>query len=92
MNIIYQDEQRTVVDDREFITPEQAFDILWNGHSVMLCDFDDLTADPPEFHTPFPVFLNDVLSADTLKDMNKLTDDKIREEVYESLRGYEISK
>lgn len=91
MNKIYESATRIVHDDREFITPEQAFDILWNGKSILVCEPPDYGAENEWqiFSMPYPVWINDVATPGTL---DRLTDEKRREIVFEYLRGYELSR
>lgn len=96
MNEVFNNGTLIVHDDRDFITPEEAFDVLWNGKSIQICDPPDYGAenDHEIFSAPYFVYLQDVLSLETWEALKnqKTSEDKVRTEVYEYLRGYEIAK
>lgn len=62
-------------DNTEQITPEQAFERLWDGHGVRI-------------NAHFPVrFLTDIIDFDVLEKQSKQQSEK---DVCEYLRNYEI--
>lgn len=94
MNEVYKSDTMCVHDDREPITLDQAFDILMAGKSITVCDPPDFTAEHEcDIYQPdFYMWLSDVLSPETMEKINARTDDQIRNEMYENLRGYELYK
>ncbi len=94
MNKVFESKTMVVHDDREFITPEQAFDILWTGKEIMICDFPDFSAEweGDIYKHPFRVYLKDVLSEETWQNFKTISKEKIKQEVFEYLMSYEISK
>ena len=63
------------MNNTEQITPEQAFEILWDGHSILV-------------NTDAPIlFLTDILDNDV---MDKMTRQQIEVAVCEYLQNYEI--
>lgn len=91
MNKVYESDTMVVHDDRDFITPEVAFDILWAGKSIMMCDPPDFTADNEcdIFSQDFPVWITDIGEPGTWE---KMTMDDARKKVYEYVKGYELTK
>lgn len=88
MNEIFNDGHLIIHDDREFITPEQAFKILWDGGKISVCDPPDYGAESDyEVHSaPFQIDITDIISG------LRLSKDEAEKEVFEYLRSYEISK
>jgi hypothetical protein len=94
MNEIFNDGHMIIHDDREFITIDEACDLLMNGKSIGLCDHPDFGAenDYVVHSMPFYVYLKDVLCLETYQNLHKFTDEKIKLEIIEYIRCYEISK
>lgn len=79
-----------VHDDRETLTAEEAFDILWEGRAVRINyppDFSDEN-ECDIYDADYPIFITDIISRDELGKSK----DKSEKAVYEYLRGYEIWK
>lgn len=93
MNVAFICDNLTVIDDREFITPSQAFEILYSGDSIQVCDPPDYGAENPyDVHSmPWAIRLRDVVSDNTLKNLSSFSREQIQSEVLENLRGYELS-
>ncbi len=95
-NVIYQSENMTVVDDREFLGFAEAVEILLSGESISVCDFPDYGAENEWdiYSHPFRVCLREALSEDTLLGwVSGCLDDKVvKAELVGYLSGYEISK
>ena len=91
MNKVYESDTMVVHDDREPLTREQAFDILWDGHAVRICLPPDFTAEYEGdiYDADYPVFITDIISRD---DLDKQLKDASEKMVFEYLRGYEIYK
>jgi len=89
MNKVYESSTMVVRDDREPLTAEQAFDIIWGGHSVRINYPPDFSAENEcdIYDSDYPIFITDVISADELSKQSK---DKSEKVVYEYLSGYEI--
>lgn len=95
MNKVYESDNMEVHDDREFITPEEAFEILYHqGKSIMIGDPPNFSAENEfDIYThPWPVYFTDCISLDTLQNINKKTDEQLKAEVLEYLRSYELSR
>jgi hypothetical protein len=88
MNKIYESETMIVHDDREFITPEEAFDILWDGKSIMICDHANYSAEEEHeiFSQPYSICISDIAAP------SGTDKEKFKEIVFEFLRGYELSR
>lgn len=80
-----------VHDDREPLTPEQAFEILWDGHAVRICYPPDFSAENEcdIYDSDYPIFITDILSIDQLSNQSKSESEK---RIYEYLRAFEIYK
>lgn len=91
MNEVYKSETMIVHDDRDPLTSEQAFTILWEGHAVRINYPPDFSAENEcdIYDSDYPVFITDIISPD---DLGKQSKDKSEKQVYEYLRGYEIWK
>jgi hypothetical protein len=78
-----------VHDDREPLTAEQAFEILWEGKAVRICYPPDFSAENEcdIYDSDYPVFIADIISHDELGKQSK---EKSAQQVYEYLRSYEI--
>lgn len=91
MNKVYESPTMVVHDDREPLTAEQAFDILWEGHSVRINYPPDFSAENEHdiYDNDYPVFITDIIGRDVLGKQSKEQSEK---EVHEYLRAYEIYK
>lgn len=91
MNKIYECQTMVVHDDREPLTSEQAFAILWEGRAVRINYPPDYSAqnECDIYDSDYPVFITDIISRDELGDQPK---EKSEKQVHEYLRGYEIWK
>ncbi|MHB1108572.1 MAG: hypothetical protein ACYCZ2_19620 [Lutibacter sp.] len=91
MNKVYESKTMVVHDDRDFITPEEAFDILWNGKSIRICDPPDFSAENEcdIYSQDYPIWITDIGAPGTWE---KLSIDKCKEKVFEYLKGYELSR
>jgi len=89
MNKVYESPTMVVHDDREPLTAKQAFDILFEGHSVSINYPPDFSAENEYdiYDSGYSIFITDVISADELSKQSK---DKSEKQVHEYLRGYEI--
>ncbi|MDB5280691.1 MAG: hypothetical protein JWR61_5646 [Ferruginibacter sp.] len=89
MNKVYESATMVVHDDRESLTPEQAFDILWDGKAVRICYPPDFLAESEYdiFDADYPIFMTDIISHDDLGNQSKEQSEK---QVNDYLRGYEI--
>lgn len=94
MNEVFNNGKMIIHDDREFISPDEACDILMNGKSIQVYDPPNYGAenDYDVYKMPFTVSLKDVLPEEMFQNLHKFTDEQIRKEIREYLRGYEISK
>lgn len=89
MNEVYKSDTMIVHDDREVITKEQAYDILWSGKAIRICYPPDFSAENEcdIYDQDYPIFITDIGAPGSWE---KLSKDKCREVVYEYLRGYEL--
>jgi hypothetical protein len=89
MNKIYESPTMVVHDDREPLTAEQAFDILWGGHSVRINYPPDFSAENEcdIYDNDYHVIITDIIGID---EIGKQSKDKSEKQVHEYLRGYEI--
>ena len=89
MNKVYESDTMVVHDDREPLTPEQAFDILWEGRAVRICYPPDFSAEEESgiYDADYPIFITDIISAEDLSKQSKEKSEKV---IYEHLRGFEI--
>jgi len=89
MNKVYESDNMIVHDDREIITIEQAFDILWDGKSIRICCPPNFSAENEcdIYDADYPIWITDIGAPGTWE---KLSKDKCHEIVYEYLRGYEL--
>jgi len=89
MNKIYESERLIIHDDRERITTEKAFEILWEGHAVRINYPPDFSAENEGdiYDQDYPIFITDVISADELSKQTKAEAEK---QVHDYLIGYEI--
>ena len=87
MNKVYESPTMVVHDDREPLTAEQAFDILWEGRAVRINYPPDFSAENEcdIYDSDYPVYITDIISS-------KQSKDKSEKQVHEYLRGYEIWK
>lgn len=92
MNKVYESDTMVVHDDREPITLEQAFDILWEGKSIRICFPPDYTAENESdiFDDDYPIFLSEILNLEMYQNINKYKDTQIKDAVYQYLHGYEL--
>jgi len=89
MNKIYESEKMVVHDDREPLTEEKAFELLWSGELIRVNDLPDFSAENEIdiFGPEFLIGITDIISRDVLEKQSKEESEK---QVYEYLRGYEI--
>lgn len=89
MNIVYESPTMIVHDDREPITQEQAFELLWQGKSVRICYPPDYSAENESdiYDSDYPLHMTDIFRPEDHPEMIK---EKCRKKVYQYLRGYEI--
>ena len=89
MNKVYESDTMVVHDDREPITMEQAFDLLWNGKTICISDPPDFTAENEcdIFGREFFIDITDVIDRNEIEKQSK---EKSEKDVYEFLRGYEL--
>lgn len=90
MNEVFKSPTTTVHDDREPLTFEQAFDILWSGQAIHI-------SYPPDYgeEEEHMIFDQDVKISliDTLESEKYLVNKKeARSQAYDYLRGYELYK
>ncbi len=91
MNKVYSSKNMEVHDDREFITADEAFNLLWNGKSISICDPPNYAAEN-EFEIyshPFTLCLTDI-TIDRPWEVMSLAGAK--RTVLQYLEGYELSK
>ncbi len=90
MNKVFESDTMVVHDDRDFITPEEAFDILWVGKSIRICDPPDFDANNEYdiYSHPFPLFITDIGEPGTWEKLSMV---ECKEKVFEYLKGYELS-
>lgn len=91
MNKIYESDTMVVHDDREPLTIEQAFDILWAGKSVRICYPPDFSAEDEcdIYDSDYPIFITDIISID---ELGKQTKEESEKRVHGYLQAYEIYK
>lgn len=86
MNKVYESDKVVIHDDREPLTFEQAFELLWAGLSVRVSYPIDYTDEEAYFDlSEQKVFLTDIVGA-------KMPKQEAKKQAYEYLRGYEIYK
>jgi len=89
MNKVYESPTMVVHDDREPLTIEQAFELLWDGKLIRVNDPPDFSAENESdiYGREFIIDITDILSRDVLESQSK---EKSEKEIHEFLRGYEI--
>lgn len=89
MNKVYESQTMVVHDDREPLTIEQAFELLWDGKLIRVNDPPDFSAENESdiYGREFIIDITDILSRDVLESQSK---EKSEKEIHEFLRGYEI--
>ena len=87
----YESPTMVVHDDREPLTAEQAFDILWEGRAVRINYPPDFSAENEcdIYDSDYPIYITDIISRDELGKQSK---EKSEKQVHEYLRSYEIWK
>ncbi len=80
-----------VYDDREPLTREQAFEILWEYQPVIMQGFPDWSAENEDeiFDCGFPILINDIIGKD---EIGKYTKEEVKKRVCEYLEGYQVFK
>ena len=89
MNKIYESKTMVVHDDREPLTAEKAFELLWDGKNIRVNDPPDFSAENESeiYGREFGIDITDIISREELEKQSK---EKSEKQVYEFLRGYEI--
>lgn len=89
MNQVYQSPTMVVHDDREPITAEQAFELLWDGKQITVNDPPDFSAENEcdIYGWEFSIDIKDIIPAEVLQNQSKQESEK---QVYQYLRAYEI--
>jgi hypothetical protein len=89
MNKVYESPTMVVHDDREPLTPENAFDLLWDGKIIRVNDRPDFSAENEcdIYGREFLIDITDILSRDVLESQSR---EKSEKEILEYLRCYEI--
>ena len=89
MSRIYKSKTLTMKDDREPITLEQAFDILWDGKSIRACYPPDYGSEEEDniYDDGGILFITDIIFRD---DFEKYSEEECRKLIYDYLRGYEL--
>lgn len=91
MNEIYKSDTLTIHDDREPITIEEAFNLLWNGKSIIANDLPDFSQEDESsvYGSEFIYFITDIIQPDILQKQSR---DKSEKDVKDFLRYYELYK
>jgi len=91
MKKVYESPTMVVHDDREPLTAEQAFDILWSGQAVRINYPPDFSAENEYdiYDSDYPIFITDIISRDLLE---KQSNEKSKIAIHEYLKSYEIYK
>lgn len=89
MNQVYQSPTMVVHDDREPITAEQAFELLWDFKYIRINDLPDFSAENEcdIYGIEFSINMLDIIPAQLLHNQPK---DESRKQVHQYLIGYEI--
>ena len=89
MNKVFESNTMVVHDDREPITKEQAFDLLWDGKIICVSDPPNFSAENEcdIFGREFFYSITDIILRDILEKQSKLQSEK---DTYEFLRGYDL--
>lgn len=89
MNRVYESSTMVVHDDREPLTAEQAFELLWNGKKIHVNEPPDFSAENEHFifGQEFCIGITDIISFDVLKSQSK---EESTKQVYEFLRIYDV--
>lgn len=89
MNKIYESQTMVVHDDREPLTAEKAFELLWDGKHIRVNDPPNFSAENEGdiYGQEFIIDITDIISRE---DLEKQSKEKSEKQVYEFLRGYEI--
>jgi hypothetical protein len=89
MNKIYESQTMVVHDDREPLTAEKAFELLWDGKLIRVNDPPDFSAENESdiYGLEFIIDITDIISRE---DLEKQSKEKSEKQIYEFLRGYEI--
>jgi hypothetical protein len=82
MNKLYESKTMVIHDDREPLTIDQAFDLLWDGKIIRVNDPQNFSAE-----SEFLIDITDVLSRDVLERQAK---EKSEKAIHEILMNYEI--
>lgn len=89
MKEVYKSKNITVHDDRELLTKEQAFDLLWNGKTLRISYPPDFGEEEEYvFDAGHLIDITDILTREELESQSKNDSQK---SVYSYLIGYEIS-
>lgn len=88
MNLVYESPTMVVHDDREPLTAEQAFDLLWDGKIIRVNDPPDFSAENESdiYGREFLIDITDIISRDVLEQSKE----KSEKAIHEFLRYYEI--
>ncbi len=89
MNLVYESSTMVVHDDREAITEEQAFDILWAGKPIRICYPPDFSAENEcdIYDEDYPIFITEIGTPGTWE---KIPMQECKDKVYEYLSGFEL--
>jgi len=89
MNKVYESPTTVVHDDRDALTIDQAFELLWNGFYIRVNDPPDFSAENESdiYGREFLIGITDILSRDVLESQQK---EKIVRAIHDFLRSYEI--
>lgn len=89
MNKVYESPTMVVHDDREPLTIDQAFELLWAGKIVRVNDPPDFSAESESdiYRPEFLIDITDILSRDVIESQSK---EKSEKAIHEFLRYYEI--
>lgn len=89
MNKVYESPTMVVHDDREPLTIDQAFELLWDGKIIRVNDPPDFSAENESdiYGREFLIDITDILPREVLESQSK---EKSEKAIHEFLRYYDI--